>query len=78
MYRRIGWTLVNLHRVLKIEAAGNVITYTLPVSNGGFFFFSGNVHSEKLYEVYANTQDCAKSFEELAKYLGEPKNMYKV
>lgn len=68
MYRRIGWTLVNLKQVLKIEAAGNVITYTLPVNHGGFFFFSGGVQPERLFEIYPTAEECAKEFNELAKY----------
>lgn len=73
MYRRIGWTLVNLKQVVKIEASQNVISYTLPVSHGGFFFMSGGISIERLLEIYPNDQECAKGFNELAKQLTEDK-----
>ena len=77
MYRRIGWTLVNLKQVVKIEASENVISYMLPVSHGGFFLFSGGVTIERLLEIYPNDQECAKGFNELAKQLTEVKSELK-
>lgn len=73
MYRRIGWTLVNLRKVVKIEAAGNIITYTLPVHNGSMILMSGGLTPEKLIEIYPNDQECAKGFNDLAKQLAELK-----
>lgn len=69
MYRRIGWTLVNLKQVLKIEASGNLIIYTLPVNQGSMIFMSGGVSPERLLEIYKNDQDCAAAFQELSKSL---------
>jgi predicted ATPase len=66
MYRRIGWTLVNLKTVLKIEATGNYIRYTLPVSHGDIIFFSGSVRPEVLLEIYNTPEECAKAYNELA------------
>ena len=75
MYRRIGWTLVNLKNVLMIEATGNYIKYTLPVSHGGIFFFSGGFQPETLYEIYNTPEECARAYNELAQQLTSLKEL---
>lgn len=69
MYRRIGWTLVNLKQVLKIEASGNLIIYTLPVNQGSMILMSGGLSPERLLEIYKTDQDCSAAFQELSKSL---------
>jgi hypothetical protein len=75
MYRRIGWTLVNLKTVLKIEATGNYITYTLPVSHGSMIFFSGGISPEVLLEIYNTPEECARAYNELAQHLTTAKEL---
>lgn len=75
MFRRIGWTLINLNNVSMIRAVGNQIKYTLCIHRGSFFFGSGGLESERMYETYSTGEECAKAYNELANTLTKKKEL---
>ena len=75
MFRRIGWTLINLNNLSMIKAVGNQIKYTLCIHRGSVFFGSGGIESEQMYETYSTDEECAKAYNELANILTKRKEL---